>query len=457
MNTMRQSRTCLLAVTAVSAIAAGASVTVADQTADQMEARIAELESEMARLKGENWLNEERAEQVRDLVHDVLADADTRASLLQQNMTAGYDDGFVISSPDGNFSLRLNGQIQTRFIYNNQNDDAATPDSIGDPIVAGDANRWGFENTRTKLFFSGNIGSPEWLYYIEVNAFRDGGSLTLDDAWIAYDMGNGWKMMMGQFKVPVLREFMVHSMNQLAVERSNVAYFSGAASRTQGFAIDYMADQFHFIASFNDGALSANTPWNVENTEWSFTARGELLLSGSWDQFEDFTSPQGSEQGIMAGAAVHYQSSEYGTSGANSASPLADDELKVLILTADVSMEFDGWNLFGAFVYQNLDSDVSEDQDNWGIVAQGGFYFTEELEGFARFEWADYDPAFSTEDLMLLTIGVNSYYNENVKSTLDFGYAFNQALEVATITGWRPDIADEDGQFVVRAQLQLVF
>jgi hypothetical protein len=354
-------------------------------------------------------------------------------------MTAGYDDGFVISSPDGNFSLRLNGQIQTRFIYNNQDEMAAAD---------GDTNRWGFENTRTKLFFSGNIGSPEWMYYVELNAFPDGGAMALEDAWIAYDMGNGWKMMMGQFKVPVLREFMVHSMHQLAVERSNVAYLSPAASRAQGFAVDYRGDQFHFIGSFNDGAATANTPWNTEDTEWSFTARGEMLLSGSWDQFEDFTSPQGSEQAILIGAAAHYQKAEFGTT--------TNNELEVLVLSGDVSMEFDGWNLFGAVVWTNFDDDAAIDRDQFGIVAQGGYYFTEDLEGFARFEWNDYD-IDGVDELMLLTLGVNSYYNENVKSTLDFGYAFDQASTVNTITGWRSDTADEDGQFVVRAQLQLLF
>ena len=54
-------------------------------------------------LKGDNWMTEERAEEVRSLVRDVLADADTRASLLQSGMTAGYDDGFMIGSTDGNF------------------------------------------------------------------------------------------------------------------------------------------------------------------------------------------------------------------------------------------------------------------------------------------------------------------------------------------------------------------
>ena len=59
------------------------------------DARNAELESRLAALeaeKGAQWLTEQRAEQIRGLVQEVLADADTRASMLQ-GIAAGYDDG----------------------------------------------------------------------------------------------------------------------------------------------------------------------------------------------------------------------------------------------------------------------------------------------------------------------------------------------------------------------------
>ncbi|MCH7546675.1 MAG: hypothetical protein IID30_09780, partial [Planctomycetes bacterium] len=37
----------------------------------------------------DNWLTEHRAEEIRILVQDVLADADTRSSLLQDGLIAG--------------------------------------------------------------------------------------------------------------------------------------------------------------------------------------------------------------------------------------------------------------------------------------------------------------------------------------------------------------------------------
>ncbi len=141
--------------------------------------RIAELEAQVAELQGnqgnqgDDWLTEQRADEIRGLVQDVLADADTRESFLMQR-GGGYDDGFVLGG--GNFSLKINGQLQIRYIWN---------DADGATSFDGDDHRWGFENTRTKLMFSGNVINSQWGYYLEGNFGRDGGEFELDDAWIS--------------------------------------------------------------------------------------------------------------------------------------------------------------------------------------------------------------------------------------------------------------------------------
>ena len=84
--------------------------------------QLSEMKAEIAALKaqqGEQWLTEQRAEQVRGIVQDVLADADTRASLQNTAATSGYDNGFFISSADGNFKLKITALEQVRFVYNN--------------------------------------------------------------------------------------------------------------------------------------------------------------------------------------------------------------------------------------------------------------------------------------------------------------------------------------------------
>jgi hypothetical protein len=93
---------------------------------------IAQLKAEVATLKSQNgdkWLTEERAAEIKSLVKDVLADSETRTSLQGSGATSGYNNGFFISSADGNFKLNLSLLAQARFTWNYQPGENISPDS----------------------------------------------------------------------------------------------------------------------------------------------------------------------------------------------------------------------------------------------------------------------------------------------------------------------------------------
>ncbi|MHC4416569.1 MAG: porin [Planctomycetota bacterium] len=444
----------------------------ADNTNEELRARVAELESRLAAVEAEEsdqWLTEQRAGEIRGLVQDVLADADTRASLLAQGMTAGYQDGAVISSPDGNWMLRTNIHMQQRFVYNNI-DDAG--------IATLDDDRWSFENTRTKFILSGNVVSPEWFYLVDINVGSaevfEGTGIDIDgdgeddiftgseregvgNAYLGYDYGNGLKVMLGTFKAPLLREELVDSRYQLALERSLVNYFY-TGGYTDGIAFDYLGDQFHFIGSYNDGANTGQSTWSTADTDFAFTVRGEWMAMGTWDQFMDFTSPSGEETGLLIGGALHYQSLED-----DPGTGLAD--IETVTMTVDASYEFGGGNLFGAFIYNTVDLPAGfSDADQTGLVLQGGYYLTDNWEGFLRYEYSDFDIT-GIDDINIVTLGVNRYFaGHNAKWTTDIGIGFDPVIGVSAvaggaspITGYRADARDEDSQVVIRTQLQIVF
>ena len=419
-------------------------------TNDELRTRVAELEATVAELtgQGDNWLTEQRSDEIRSLVEDVLADADTRASLLTQ-MSAGYDDGFVLSSNDGSFSMRINGQMQFRWIYNQQDNS---------PVASGaDDNRWGFENSRTKLIFTGNVVSQDWTYKLETNFNRgdtatgDGdGALFLEDAWVNYDFGNGFHLTFGQFKDPLLREEMVDSRYQLAVERSLVNEFF-TNHRVSGVKVGYYSDMFRGWATYSDGSDSNNTTALTEDTEFAITIRAEGLLWGNWGQFDTMTSPNGDERGLLLGAAVSYEKEESGTT-------TGSDEGEVTAFTADVTAEFGGYNIFAALVVSN-DDDGTTDTDPIGFIVQGGYYITDNWEPFARYEYIDLDAG--VEDLSIFTVGVNYYFgaDPNAKWTTDLGIGLDSVdgSAASDLAGWRGDTASEDGQIVLRSQLQWLF
>jgi len=427
----------------------------ARKTIADLTARVADLERVVARLRtvqDEPWLTSRRADEIRGLVQDVLADADTRSSLLQNGTAASWNNGFYLGSVDGNFLLKVQGQLQARFVYN-------TLDNSPD-----DDHRSGFENRRTKLIFSGHIIDQSWDYRIQSAVDRDGGDFGLDDAFIAKHFGD-WTLRVGQFKPPFMKEDLVSSSRQLAVERSlvNDEFNQG---RSQGVELAYSGDQINAAVMINEGFDRSNTPALVEDTEFAVTARVEALLAGSWGQFKDFTSWPDETTAVMIGAAVHYEQEEFGTGDglfidANADGiddTFNDDELETLTFTADVSLEFGSANAFAALVYRDIDSE-SVSAEQLGVVVQGGVFLSDDWEIFARYEWGDLDAA-GVEDLSVITFGVNRFWAKHaLRWSTDIGIGLNEIAEPwsASGAGWRTDDVGQDGQIVIRSQMQLLF
>ena len=87
---------------------------------EALETSNRELAGEVVTLRkaeGDGWLTEARANEIRSIVSDVLADSESRNSLQSSGMTAGWNNGFFLESADGRFRLDVSGTVQTRFIY----------------------------------------------------------------------------------------------------------------------------------------------------------------------------------------------------------------------------------------------------------------------------------------------------------------------------------------------------
>jgi hypothetical protein len=416
-----------------------------DRRIESLEAEVAQLRASVAELSAarkdeeSGWLTERRASEIRGLVEEVLADADTRASLLAQGATAGWDKGFYLASADGNYRLKISGQMDIRWVLNHQEN-----------APSGDDNQYGFEMRRMKLAFEGHVIDPSWEYYIKAAFDRDGGAFELEDATVSKSFENGIEVTFGQFKLPFLREELTSSTRQLAVERSLVNEEFNQ-DRSKAVQVGYEADRWRVSGAYSDGFNSDNTEFDDSNVRYAFTGRGEFLVMGDWGQFKDFTSPRGSETGVMLGAAAHFQNG-------NGTGALASQDR--FTWTLDGSAEFSGANLYAALIGNHLsDQGAVPDRDQWGFVVQGAYYVTEDWELFGRYEWGDQDTA-GQEDLSIITIGVNYYIaSHNLKWQTDFGYAFDAVTSAWSTsgTGWRNDAANEDGQTVLRTQFQLLF
>ena len=441
---------------------------------------IAQLRADVANLKAQNgdkWLTEERAAEIKSLVNDVLADSETRTSLQGSGATSGYNNGFFISSADGNFKLQLGLLAQARFTWNYQPNVPAGDDSFS---------TWAFENRRTAMAFSGNVVDPSWTYMARFNYGSaidpytpESDDMVLQDAWINKDFGNGFGVKLGQFKSPFMAESLRNDGAQLAAERSVVDYnFSGGY--TQGVMLSYSQDMFRAMGSYNNGPRSQNQSWDTGvNNSISLSGRVEFKAMGSWGQFDNETSQKSDESGLLIGAAIQY----YNNRGQNAngwspdvASPVYGvggvSSTAAVDWTVDATFKSGGMNLSAAFVGANYTAEsggISGDEFNsYGFVVQGGYRFTDSLEAFARWEWLDVangsdtpGGAETTQVNNILTFGVNVYAGTNMKWTTQFGISLadmgNGDADLSG-AGWQSD-SDVDGedQMNVSTQLQIMF
>jgi len=435
---------------------------------EELRARVAHLESRLATVESQNnqdWLTEQRANEIKSLVQEVLADADTRSSLMAQGMTAGYDNGAVIGSADGNWLLRTNVLLQERFVLRAQNTTAA---AVDDSV-------WGFETTRAKFYLSGHVVSPEWFYKLAIETSPNNNAsvstaanstvdnrLGLNEAYIGYDYGNGVKVKVGNMKAPLLFEELVEDYYQQAVERSLVSYvFSGGY--TTGISVEYQNDQFSLIGMFNNGVSDLlygggvgaggtnNSVALVTDTAIAVTLRGQWLAMGTWDQFKDYTSAKGEEMGIVVGGAIHWQQSEDDI--------VAVPDIELFTLTGDVSVELGGANVYASMMYANAETTTGGTiaASPWGFVFGGGWTFHETWELFGRAEYCDPDN-LGLDTFTIVTGGINKYFaGHNAKWSTDIGFGLDTVPFAVPVTGWSIDSANEESQFVLRSQLQIFF
>lgn len=416
------------------------------------------------------------ADEVRAIVAEMMADAETRSSMLQSGGVAGYDGSkFFLASGDGNFRLNVGGQIQFRYYVNFRSDDDGVvgfdPDT-GDPILAQQSEfETGFQTRRTKLFFNGHVYDPNLFYSVSGNFSSDGGGFDLEDAFVGYRWDNGFSFRWGQFKLPYMREELVQSQHQLAVDRSivNEVFNQG---RSQGVELAYEQESWRAALAFSDGFNSANSEFATGpvlnangypaggEADYAFTARVEFLFSGAWAQFKDFTSPAGSDFGLLLGVAGHIEGGDdLGAPGTG----FRGDSYTYAGVTADLSLEGDGWNAYVAFVYSHIDPKDTSELNDYGIVLQGGFMLPNtDWELFGRYDvyFPDDDRA-SDDTFNTITIGANYYmHGHAAKFTADLMW-FIDDVSRATLFGSNPGIGflgdTDDNELVFRLQFQLLF
>ncbi len=450
---------------------------------------------------------------------ELRADANTRSSLLGTNNAAG-----------------ITVDVFTQFRYSYNSRDAVAPDAaftstVNGTAVAGSSADFGDNDTtagfslpRTQIRMAGGVEGTDISGVLSFDfggAFDRGfsagnggsavatdigdGDATLREAYGAWALDDNWTFVFGLFDNPIFFEDSIAPERSQGVEMSNTATFFDVGY-TEGIALSYANDEMKFVGALSDGpalGLGPSQPANSFYTsggesDISITGRLDWLFSGTWDQFSQFASWQGSNDGLRVGGGIHWSSRgdtnpNAVTSSVFNAAAVAlgttVDTEDVFVWTVDAQYVSDGWGLFAAYQSANVDADftsgTSADATFDGFVLQGNAFLSSQFEAFARYDiiFLEDDasvglPASSEDKYSTLTVGMNYYlvpesfaarFSLDVSFALDdssgidyFSNFAGDAGRTGTLgggadTGGAGSFSQADDEFMIRAQMSLLF
>ncbi|RMH26526.1 MAG: hypothetical protein D6692_09150 [Planctomycetota bacterium] len=356
----------------------------------------------------------------------------------------------LASSMNNAGSLSLGVQMQFRYQFNSRDDASITLANPDDDLSVG------FVMRRAKVEAKGDI--TDSMKGKAVFAFnRTNGTAVLEDLYADWAVNDTLTLRIGQFKLPVLREESISSKYQLAPERSAMNETFNQ-DRSQGVQAMFGGDNWRGMVAFSDGANSDNTVFTSSaEADYALTGRFDFKFGeASFKQFDQFTSFRGAAGGSVLGAAFHWQT----MGDTNPSAPTSTD---MMLATVDYQLVADGWNLFVAGVWSNTDTGAT-DFDDFGLIAQGGIFVSDQTELFARWDSVlpDDDRGATGEDFNTVTFGVNYYFvpeSHAAKFTLGLSWYLDDTTSsiVSTSDGHNLLPDSEDGQFGITAQAQLLF
>ncbi len=217
-----------------------------------------------------------------------------------------------------------------------------------------------------------------------------------------------------------------------------------------GDAIKVSGGWFNIV---QHGAGANINQWNsYDNQAIALAARADFKIAGKdWSAFANESSMKDSGFSAVAGVGVTWQNGRaINTNAAASGSSFYG--INPFGITADVRMNFGGANLIGQFVWMDA---WTSNQANCGFNVQGGYFFTNELEGFAALAYNS-----TSDSHFFVQTGANWYFaGNNMKATV-MGIIPCGGGDIGdSLRGYEGGIglSDTNNNFSLVVQLQLMF
>ncbi len=339
---------------------------------------------------------------------------------------AGYDKGFFIQSPDGDFRLIVTGRVQARFTYEGR-------DSEPDEHF--------FSIPRARLKLTGHAFTPDLCFGIQTD-FGMGAVPTLKDAYVDYSVvPNVFHARAGQFKKPFSRQQLSSGVKLNLVERAitNGAFGTG---RDLGVMVhnDYgTSPPFEYALGVFNGSGDGATVDMTTGTQSNVPERVDPVVVARVGY--NHGPIKGYEEADFDGGPLRFSI----TGGPQVWSNLTDEQRGAIELNAELLMKAHGLTtqagVFAGWEQEGPDFG-HQDYQQLGIYLEAGYLIGELVQPSAR--WARVIPKGADNDMVELLGGMSVFaYRHNVKWMVDGGGIISE-----TSTGTTND-------YRIRTQLQL--
>lgn len=363
----------------------------------------------------------------------------SRSSESLTNVLTGYHGGFYLKTEDDRFMFKIGAR--TNFGY-------------GYGFLDGQSDLSSFDMMRAKIYFGGHAFSPKLQYFVQTalgSNTRDPsfasptettqGNLTLEDFFVRGTHGK-INLKLGQFKVPLGRQWMIYSGNLQFVDRSITSkYFM--LGRDRGLVLTRESETFLTTLGIFNGGGSPSRNSGYQPARFFTTGQNTSndLSNGHLYVLRMAAMPFGST-GYSEGDVEHSEGHRFEVSTSlaydqsrdtdiNGDEVTDDADADIYSFQSDFTWKSQGKSLTGEFFYRILKSDVFGDQDAYGFYVQSGFMIVpSKAEIAGRFAWIDPDRNLQN-DRTLETSGVlNIYFSADHRYKLQHQYTMRTTEQV---------------------------
>lgn len=345
--------------------------------------------------------------------------------LLGQGTVGGkMGKGMNFMAEDSSFSMKFSARIQT--LYEGKyilTDDATVTDKYGDKFLI----------RRARLKLEGFGFSPKITYKMELGLTnKDHGgkpiaetnytSNLILDAKVDWEFSKGWKLVIGQTKLPGNRERVVSSQALQFVDRS-IANAEYNIDRDMGLQIHGSAQLGNVvvrpIASVAMGEGRDITSSNSGG--YDYTGRIEVLPMGAFASKGDyFHSDLKREEKPKLAFGFTYDfnddaSREQGTHGS-----FLSETRDITAMFGDMIFKYNGFSLAAEYCSRSIDNPLITDTlgnvlahfvSGSGISMQAGYLLQNNLEVAARYSTATPEKITGDRSIKETTLGLSRYFS----------------------------------------------